>query len=103
MPGMQAHFQLAFDVHLLEMLTARELSSHFAESCKYQTEKIRTLVHVSGSAEAPLVTVGSVILKTFRSVHFHPTRFTRPSFQLSKMVIPLKCYWDSLDHYCNEY
>ena len=62
MPGMQAHFQLAFDVRLLEMLTARELSSHIAESCKHQTEKIRTLVHVSGSAEAPLVAVGSVIL-----------------------------------------
>ena len=33
-PGMKAHFQLAFDyhsdVHLLEMLTAREPFSHFA-------------------------------------------------------------------------
>ena len=31
-PGVQVHFQSAFDVPLL---TARELSSHFAESCKY--------------------------------------------------------------------
>ena len=64
-------------VHLLEMLTTPEPSKTFCfilESCNHQTGKIER--YVCGFARF------IVQLIKFRSVHFHPAPFIRPSFYI---------------------
>ena len=85
--GTQAHFQLAFDQHSdvcsLEMLTAQEPLSHFALFQKaVNTKRERQNVWTCVSRKLYRLCKVQQLIKflTFRSVHFHPAPFTRPSF-----------------------
>ena len=57
------------------------------ESCKHQAEKIECLYVYLVQQKTLHALQGSAIL-TFRSVHFHPALFTRPSFLIFEGLAP---------------
>ena len=93
--GMQVHFRLAFDEHsdvcLLEMLTTREPSSRLASfykavNTKRQRQNFCKRVWFSRKLHRLCKVQQLIKFLTFRSVHFHPTPFTRPSFLIFQRV-----------------
>ena len=96
-PSMKAHFRLAFDshsdVHLLEMLTAREPFSRFASfynvvNTKQGRWNACTCVWFSRKLYRLCKFQQLIKFLTFRSVHFHPSRCARPSFPIFEGLAP---------------